>query len=701
MKRKILFIICAILAFIVAVDAAVVGILIRKSKEKYQLGYLVDSIKGDIIVERLSDDKTTKEILASEEKMYIICYRPDNGVKEFPAYIDTSKKGSIKKIDVDVYGSFLIYYSDYEQYVADMDALRSDSNTAFAEEVEYNEMYSSDFDIKTNVVAGEMSYIPRLMNSREYARAVAGSKRKLKVVVMDTGMYSKESVVAPYINDTDGITYDYFNGDDSVFDGIDRHATMVGSVILDVIGDAAGNISLYNAKVLENGVGSSYDVYTALMSLTDKNVDIINMSFGGAQKNEMLAYALSEITKKGTVVVASSGNDSATEVSYPAAYDNVIAVSAIDEDKNIAYFSNTGSKVEFTAPGVDIVVNSVENQTAIASGTSFSSPAIAGYAALNMLEDANVDSYDTVVKKMKSKCEDLGESGRDNLYGYGMPVYYPDIPEPTQPSSEETTPEPTKTPEVTKPEPTTKTPQPTKPQPSGPQPTKPQPTMGKPESTTPEPTTKAPEVSKPEKPKPPVTELGKVESLYNSSISYKNGEPEYAVYQFKSVENAQMYEVYYAVYNGETDFENLGWKLLGTTASTCYYDYNVYEGMDILIKVRAVNGNIKGDFSEECEVDLLDDSVDLRVTSKSAGEIILSWDSMVRATGYEIYVKDSNGNYAYSNIVSADTTSYRINGLDTGKSYTVHVFNRFNRVSYGEIGGYHGGTNTSAVITVK
>lgn len=161
------------------------------------------------------------------------------------------------------------------------------------------------------------------------------------------------------------------NNDDNVCDGLDSHATYVGSVILDCLGNASRKADLRIAKVLENGRGSSYDAYTAILDLADRHVQLINCSWGGKTDNKMLAFAMKYAAEHNSIVVCSSGNDGGA-VAYPAKYSDTIAVSACDSDGKIADFSNTGSEITYCAPGVDIVVDGVENSRRIVSGTSFS-----------------------------------------------------------------------------------------------------------------------------------------------------------------------------------------------------------------------------------------------------------------------------------------------------------------------------------------
>lgn len=110
---------------------------------------------------------------------------------------------------------------------------------------------------------------------------------------------------------------------------------------------------------------------------------------------------------------------------YPAAYPGVISVGAIDKSDKLDKFSSIG-KVDFCAPGVNILSTFNDGGYAIMSGTSMAAPHITGILALMLADkrnDINEDgmvSSDEVKEILPKYAEDLGVKGYDTSYGYGV-----------------------------------------------------------------------------------------------------------------------------------------------------------------------------------------------------------------------------------------------------------------------------------------
>lgn len=138
---------------------------------------------------------------------------------------------------------------------------------------------------------------------------------------------------------------------------------------------------LWAVKVLaDDRSGYVSDVIQGLEWCVDHGIDIVSMSFAG-EFSQALGEACDAACEAGLLLVAASGNDGIA-VGYPAAYDSVMAVSAVDAADRLAAFSSVGPAVELTAPGVDIRSTYCDGAYASYSGTSMACPHVAGVAAL-------------------------------------------------------------------------------------------------------------------------------------------------------------------------------------------------------------------------------------------------------------------------------------------------------------------------------
>jgi len=187
-------------------------------------------------------------------------------------------------------------------------------------------------------------------------------------------------------------------------------------------------IDLYAIKVLgANGSGYLSDVIEGIEWAIANNMQVINMSLGTASDIQSFHDAVIAAKNAGIVVVASAGN-SGGAVSFPAAYPEVIAVSATDQNNVLASWSSRGPEVDLAAPGVSIYSTYKGTSYATLSGTSMAAPHVTGAAALVL--HTPVGSYDVnangrwdpdeIQKKLQDRATDLGSIGFDNLYGWGL-----------------------------------------------------------------------------------------------------------------------------------------------------------------------------------------------------------------------------------------------------------------------------------------
>ncbi|MCK4422371.1 S8 family serine peptidase, partial [candidate division WOR-3 bacterium] len=218
--------------------------------------------------------------------------------------------------------------------------------------------------------------------------------------------------------------YDFVNDDSIPFDD-NGHGTMMAGIIGAEGNNNTGiagigwNLSLLPVKVLNaEGMGSNWDIGQGIMFACDSDARVINMSLGGYESSSYIQDAVDYAYNMGCVLVSAAGNDNTSLVFYPAAYDNVAGVSATDRNDIKAEFSNFGSYVFCSAPGVGIYTTMLDNEYGLVSGTSASSAVVSGMVGLLLSREPGL-SPSEVMQRLQDYSDDIGIPGWDDCFGYG------------------------------------------------------------------------------------------------------------------------------------------------------------------------------------------------------------------------------------------------------------------------------------------
>lgn len=204
-------------------------------------------------------------------------------------------------------------------------------------------------------------------------------------------------------------------------------------------------------RVLGRQGGTSFDLIQAILyaaglenasgQVPTQRADVINMSLGGGGFSSSEASAIAAARDAGVIIVAAAGNSGSANQEYPASYDGVVSVAAVNQSNTRASYSNFGQSIDVTAPGGDLdedadrngtpdgvlssIGNDRENSTTYGyryyQGTSMSSPHVAGVVALMKSVAANLTpaDFDRLLSEGRIS-DDLGTEGRDNDFGFGL-----------------------------------------------------------------------------------------------------------------------------------------------------------------------------------------------------------------------------------------------------------------------------------------
>ena len=251
------------------------------------------------------------------------------------------------------------------------------------------------------------------------------------VAVIDSGIdYTHPDVAANYV--TGG--RDWVNDDEDPLDDF-GHGTHCAGIIAAVLNNAVGIAGIANVSIMAekglNASGSGWedDLANAIIHAVDQGADILSNSWGGYGESYLIHDAVQYAYNYSVLVIAAAGNDAWSRKSIPAAYDEVVAVTATDSYDAPAWFTNFGDWVEVAAPGMDIYSTMPTYHVTLndygysmnydyMSGTSMASPHAAGVAALIWSQFPNA-TRDRVRAQLRYTGDDLGDLGFDEYYGYG------------------------------------------------------------------------------------------------------------------------------------------------------------------------------------------------------------------------------------------------------------------------------------------
>jgi serine protease len=214
---------------------------------------------------------------------------------------------------------------------------------------------------------------------------------------------------------------------------------------------ANAGVRIMPLRVLGFGGGATDDIVEAIRyaarldnlsgRLPSTQADIINMSFGGTSLDPDLQEAVDEAYAKDIVIIAAAGNNGTGAPLYPAAFSNVISVSAVDIGAEISPYSSYGTTIDVAAPGgsfsfdlnfdsyMDGILSTYTERIgessyrmdlyAFQQGTSMAAAHVSGLAAL--VKATNTDlTADSIRSRIENTAIDLGQPGRDDLYGNGL-----------------------------------------------------------------------------------------------------------------------------------------------------------------------------------------------------------------------------------------------------------------------------------------
>jgi hypothetical protein len=207
-----------------------------------------------------------------------------------------------------------------------------------------------------------------------------------------------------------------------------QHGTAVAALLVGAAGSRAPGL-LPSSEVIavdafrrlggSADVASTFDLVRALDALASRNIRVINLSLAGPD-NALLKTSVEGMIARGAILVAAVGNAGPrAKPLYPAGYDGVIAVTAVDKGRNAYRRANQGEHVDIAAPGVNVWTAASISGARPKSGTSFAAPFVSAAAAVLLAQRPDLTPVQ-MAEALSQLAQDIGSPGKDRIFGWGL-----------------------------------------------------------------------------------------------------------------------------------------------------------------------------------------------------------------------------------------------------------------------------------------
>lgn len=281
------------------------------------------------------------------------------------------------------------------------------------DDIEPIDLYSVEEEELNSDWHTDMIKIKSVWNLKTYGNDV-------KIAVIDSGCYDHED-----LKDNILTGKNYFDNSDDVSDNI-GHGTHISGIIAAKMNDigvtgVAPKTKIVPLKCFDNNESTTVDMLVSAIydAVNLYKCQIINMSWGMTDNNELIEDAVNYAYENGVILVAAAGNYYSETLYYPAAYSQVVGVGSVEKDKSKSDFSQKNNSVFVVAPGRKILSTFNNGDYKELSGTSQATAMVSGLAAVMLSMDKDI-TPNKFMQLLISESEDLGSLGYDTEYGYGL-----------------------------------------------------------------------------------------------------------------------------------------------------------------------------------------------------------------------------------------------------------------------------------------
>ena len=218
--------------------------------------------------------------------------------------------------------------------------------------------------------------------------------------------------------------YNYLDENTDTTDTYGHGTKVAGMIAAEMDGEGISGIApealLVPLKCFDEKSTKVSNLVQAIYDAVDVyGCDIINMSFGTSKASTAMEAAVNYAAEQGAVMVAAVGNNASEVLMYPAAFEPVIGVTSVTASSSHVSSAQINDSVCISAPGSLITTTAADGGYVTTSGTSFATPIVAG-AVADLLSIDPTLTAEQIRALLTENATDLGESGYDTTYGYGL-----------------------------------------------------------------------------------------------------------------------------------------------------------------------------------------------------------------------------------------------------------------------------------------
>ena len=377
--------------------------------------YTTDSSIGKVLVVETIGEESVRYVYSAEHLIVGPANRSEEAVAAFEAAVQRSGMNAAQSGE---YSSFkyVAISSDVPSQIFDTVNRVEDA----LGDVAYAELDSIAFMARTpnDPNFSQQYHHGKIGSTRAWDRTTGSSS--VVIAVIDTGVnYNLDEFQGKTV-----AGYDYVNNDSDPMDDQGHGTFCAGIAAANTNNGRWGAGVDWNARIMpikvldSSGSGSTSNIARGVDFAVNNGAKVINLSLGGPSGTQTLENAINNAIQRGVIVVAAAGNGGARNVGFPGAYPQCITVGATDSNDNLASFSSYGPAVDLVAPGVGISTLNRNGSFSSGNGTSFSTPIVAGAAALLASLNSSLNQ-DAMVKLLTVGADDLGSAGYDERFGWG------------------------------------------------------------------------------------------------------------------------------------------------------------------------------------------------------------------------------------------------------------------------------------------